>query len=172
MPRWMRRLMNVLLLPLAVLMVVLEDVVWAGVVALLRALHRAPPVAALEVALGRLSGPAALPLFLVPEAVGFAGKLWALALLAKGHPLAALEAYVGIRLVCTVIAVFIYRACEAALLRIGWFARAVGWVHAARDWAMGLVRPALDGVRRWLRRGRGRLALRLFALKRYLRGRG
>lgn len=169
MPRLLRRLTNLLLLPLALLMVVLEDVVWAGALAVLRALRRAPPVRALDAKLRTLSGYAALPLFLVPEAVGLAGKLWAIALLAHGHPLAALEAYVAIRLVSTLIAVFIYQACEPALLRIAWFARAVGWVHAARDWAMALLRPALAWGRALLNRGRGRLALRWLAIRRHLR---
>ena len=39
MPRLLRRLMNLLLLPLALLMVVLEDVVWAGALFVLRALR-------------------------------------------------------------------------------------------------------------------------------------
>ena len=169
MPRLMRRLMNLVLLPLALLVVVLEDVVWAGAVAVLRALRRAPPVLAMEARLRRLSGYAALPLFLVPEAVGFAGKLWAIALLAHGHPLAALEAYVLIRLASTLVAVFIYQACEHALLRIGWFARAVAWVRAARGWAMSLLRPALAWARALLHRGRGRLALRWLAIRRHLR---
>lgn len=170
MPRLLRRLLNILLLPLALLMVVLEDVVWAGALAVLRGLRRAAPVRALEARLRTLSGYAALPLFLVPEAVGFAGKLWAIALLAGGHPLAALQVYVLIRLACTLIAVFIYQACEAALLQVAWFARAVGWVHAARDWAVGLLRPALATRRALLGRGRGRLTLRWLAIRRRLRG--
>lgn len=169
MPRPMRRLLNFLLLPLALLMVVLEDVVWAGALALLRALRLAAPVRALDAWLRTISGPAALPLFLIPELVGFTGKLWAIALLAGGHPLAALEAYVLIRLACTLIAVFIYQACAPALLRIAWFARTVGWVHAARDWAMALVRPMLFRLRTLLRRGRGRLMLRLLAIRRHFR---
>ncbi len=169
MPRPLRRLLNLLLLPFALLMVVLEDVVWAGAVAVLRAVRLAAPVRALEAWLGTLSGYAALPLFLIPELVGVAGKLWAIALLAGGHPLAALEAYVLIRLVCTLIAVFIYQACSPALLRLGWFARAVGWVHVARDWAMALLRPALAWGRTLIRRGRGRLALRWLAIRRHYR---
>ena len=171
MPRLMRRLMNLLLLPLALLMVVLEDVVWAGALFLLRAVRAARPVRAVETWLGTLSGYAALPLFLVPEAVGFAGKIWAIGLVASGHPVAGLEAYVVIRLGSTLLAVFVYQACAPALLRIGWFAWLVGWVHAARDWAVGLVRPALAVVRALLRLGRGRLALRWLAIRRHLRAR-
>lgn len=167
--RLLRRLPDLVLLPLAILVVVLEDVVWAGAVAVLRALRRAAPIRALDAWLQRLPGYAALPLFLVPEAVGFAGKLWAIALLARGHAMAALEAYVLIRLVSSLIAVFIYQACTAALLRIAWFARAVAWVHAARDWAVGLVRPLLARARALLARGRGRLGLRWLAIRRRLR---
>lgn len=169
MPRIIRHLLNLLLLPLALLMVVLEDVVWAGAVAVLRTLRHTTPVRAAGAWLGTLPGYAALPLFLVPEAVGLAGKLWAIALLAGGHRLEALQAYVLIRLVCTLISVFIYQSCEAALLRIAWFARAVGWVHAARDWAMSLLRPALAVLRALFQRGHGRLALRWLAIRRRLR---
>jgi hypothetical protein len=169
MPRPPRRLANLLLVPLALLLLVLEDVVWAGIAALLAQLHQAPPVAALARALARLPGPIALPLFLIPEAVGKLGELWSLALLAQGRPLAAAEAYVGVRLVSLVIAVFIYRACEPALLRIAWFARAVAWVHAARDWAVALLRPVLAPFRAALRGAGGRLSRRLAALKRHLR---
>ena len=133
MPRLLRRLMNLLLLPLALLMVVLEDVVWAGALFVLRAVRRAGPVRAVEAWLGTLSGYAALPLFLVLEIVGFAGKIWAIGLVASGHPVAGLEAYVVIRLGSTLLAVFVYQACSPALLRIGWFARLVHWVHVARD---------------------------------------
>ena len=175
MPRWLRRLMNLLLLPLALLMVVLEDVVWAGALFVLRAVRTAGPVRRVEVWLGTLSGYAVLPLFLGLEVVGLAGKIWAIGLVARGYPVAGLEAYVVIRLGSTLLAVFVYQACAPALLRIGWFAWLVGWVHVARDWAVGLVRPVLTVVRPWLlrvlRRGRGRLALRWFAIRRALRAR-
>ena len=169
MPHPSRRLINLLLLPLALLLVVLEDVIWAGALAVLRGLRRASPVRALEAWLRTLSGYAALPMFLVPEILGKVGELWAFALLASGHPVAGVETYVLIRLVGTLIAVFIYQACEPALLQIAWFARAVGWVHAVRDWAVSLVRPALARMRALLRLGRGRLTLRLLALRRRLR---
>jgi hypothetical protein len=169
MPRPSRRPLNLLLLPLALLLVVLEDVLWAGTLAVLRGLRRAPPVRALEAWLRTLSGYAALPMFLVPEVLGKLGELWSFALLASGHPVAGIEAYVLIRLIGTLIAVFIYQACEPALLQIGWFARAVGWVHAVRDWAVGLVRPLISRMRALLRRGRGRLTLRLLALRHRLR---
>ena len=87
-----------MLLPLALLMVALEDVVWAGALFVLRALRTAAPVRAVEAWLGTLSGYAALPVFLVLEVVGFAGKIWAIGLVASGHPVAGLEAYVVIRL--------------------------------------------------------------------------
>jgi hypothetical protein len=169
MPRATRRPINLLLVPLALLLLVAEDVVWAGIAALLRLLRRAPPVAALAGALGRLPGAVALPLFLIPEAVGKLGELWSLALLAQGRPVAAVEAYIGVRLVSLVVAVFIYRSCEPALMRIAWFARAVAWVHAARDWAVALVRPMLRPMRVMLRGAGGNLSRRLAALKRHFR---
>ncbi|MCC6718845.1 MAG: hypothetical protein IT555_13255 [Acetobacteraceae bacterium] len=170
MPRLLRRLLNIVLLPLALLMVVLEDVVWAGALAVLRALRQAPPIRALDARLRSLPGYAALPLFLVPEVLGKLGEVWSIALLAGGHTVAAVEAYVLIRLVCTLIAVFIYQACEVALLRIRWFAVGVGWVHAVRAWALALMRPAVAWLRALLRRSRGRVTLRWLAIRRRLRG--
>ena len=169
MPRATRRPLNLLLVPLALVLLVAEDVVWAGIAALLRVVRRAPPVAALARGLGRLPGPVALPLFLIPEVVGKLGELWSLALLAQGRPVAAVEAYLGVRVVSLVIAVFIYHSCEAALLRIGWFAHAVGWVHAMRDWAVGLVRPVMWRLRAMLRGAGGGFSRRLAALKRHFR---
>ncbi|HEY0421383.1 MAG TPA: hypothetical protein VGC80_17845 [Acetobacteraceae bacterium] len=135
------RLLDMLLLPVALLVVLLEDVVWAGLRALLRRVTAWPPLAALQAWLGTLSGYAALPLFLVPEIFGRVGEIWAVALLVGGHVKSAVLVYGLVRLVATLLAVFIYHACEPALLRIHWFAVAVGWVRWVRDWAMALLAP-------------------------------
>ena len=167
-------LLNLVLLPVAVIVVLLEDVVWAGAMAMLRAANAWAPVRRLRTWLATLSGYAALPLFMVPEVFGRVGELWAVALLVQGHVTSGVTVYVLVRLVATLVAVFIYQACEAALLRIGWFARMVGWVHVARAWAVGLIRPALVRVQLVRMRllgqaGRGRLLAHITARRHLLR---
>ena len=141
------RLLDIVLLPPALFFVLLEDVVWAGVLALLALMAGLPQVAALAAALRRLPGRVAVPLFLVPEAVAKLGEVWALALLVSGHVYSAVSVYVGVRVLGAVIAVFIYRACEPALLGIGWFARMLGWVRVARDWSIERFRFILERAR-------------------------
>ncbi|MBN8890065.1 MAG: hypothetical protein BGP12_15845 [Rhodospirillales bacterium 70-18] len=163
-----RRLLDLVLLPFALVLVVLEDLVWAGARALLRQAARLPPVRVAEAGLGRLPGWAALPLFLVPELLGRVGEVWAVALLVGGQVTAAALVYVVVRLLATLLAVFIYHACEAALLRIGWFALVVGWVRAIRDWALCLLRPWRERVRTAMRAAPGGFSRRLGALRRRL----
>jgi hypothetical protein len=162
-------LLNLVLLPVAVLVLLLEDVVWAGAMAVLRAAIAWAPVRRTRAWLATLSGYAALPLFMVPEILGRVGEIWAVALLVEGHLASGVMVYALVRLVATLVAVFIYQACEAALLRIGWFARAVGWLHVARAWAVGLIRPALARVRLAARLGRGRWLAQVAARRRLLR---
>lgn len=162
-------LVNLLLLPLAVVVLLVEDVVWAGAMAVLRAANAWTPVRRLRAWLATLSGYAALPLFMVPEVLGKVGEIWAVALLVQGHVVSSVAVYVLVRLVATLVAVFIYQACEPALLRIGWFARMVGWVHLVRQWAVGLIRPALARIRLAARIGRGRWLAQIATRRRLLR---
>jgi len=53
---WRRLLLDALLLPAALVVVVFEDVVWAGARAVLRALLRLPPFRKLQQQMGRLPG--------------------------------------------------------------------------------------------------------------------
>jgi hypothetical protein len=154
-PRWRRRLGDIFLLPLAVLLVLVEDVLWRLARRALREITVWPPMQALRDRLSRLSGWAALPLFLVPEMAGRVGELWVGVLLYRGHLVSAVLVYAAVRLLATLIAVFIWQACSAALLRLPWFARVVGWVLAARDWSLARVAPIRDRLRRLLARERG-----------------
>jgi len=146
--RWRRRLRHLLLLPLALLLVLLEGVIWRGANALLRGLVHLPALAATSRVLSRLSGWAALPLFLLPEAAARVGELWTAVLLIEGHVVSAVLVYVLVRVAATLVAVFIWQACSAALLRLPWFARMVRWVTAARDWALAQTAPLRAAARR------------------------
>lgn len=167
----MRRWLNLLLLPLALVVVVLEDVLWAGAIAVLRLFAGLPPVQRLRHGLAGLPGWAALPLFLVPEALGKLGEFWALALMARGQFSNGVLAYIAVRSVATLIVVFIYHACEPALLRVRWFAALVRTMHWVRDWALAKIRPARDRLRAFVRQRRSRLRERFAATRIWLRRR-
>jgi hypothetical protein len=169
--RLRRLVLDALLLPVALVVVVLEDVVWAGALALLRALAGLVPIEGLRRALARLPAWAALPLFLVPELGGRAGELWAAVLLARGDVTGAVAVYVLVRLLATLLAVFIYHACEKVLLGLPWFARLVAWVRLARDWAVARVYPLRQRLYGLLRRGEGAASVRFRAIRRRLRRR-
>lgn len=169
--RLVRRLRDIVLLPLALLVVVLEDVLWAGAKLALRWITALPPVRRLEAWLATLPGWLALPLFLVPEALGKLGELWALALMAQGHVRSGVLAYLAVRVVASLVVVFIYHACEASLLRVHWFAYAVGIVHRIRDWSVAKIRPWRTVIRAFLQRRRSRLMARLWAIRFWVRQR-
>ncbi len=167
--RVLRRLRDIFLLPLALIVVVLEDVLWAGAKLALRAITALPAIRRLEAWLTTLPIWIALPLFLVPEVLGKLGELWALALMAQGHVRSGVLAYLAVRVVASLIVVFIYHACEPNLLRVGWFAWAVGRVHRIRDWAVAIIRPWRTVVRAFLQRRRSRLMGRLWAIRFWVR---
>jgi hypothetical protein len=102
--------------------------------------------------LARLSGWAALPMFLVPEAVARVGELWTAVLVFNGHIISAVVVYLLVRVLATLVAVFIWQSCAAALMRLRWFARMVGWIALARRWALGHTEPVRAGARRLLHR--------------------
>ncbi len=161
-----RRLRDFVLLPIALVVVVLEDVVWAGLIHLLRGLNGLPAVRRLAERLGRLPGWAALPVFLVLEVLGRVGEFWAFALLVRGELTAGVMAYLGVRVVGTLAAVFVYQSCAAALLRYGWFAALVAWLGSVKHWALALIAPWRDWVHAAIGRTRSRLSWRLAALRR------
>jgi hypothetical protein len=136
------------LLPLALLIVVAEDILWRGLRAVLDRVGRLGAVEALRARLARLPGWAALPLFLIPEAAGRAGEVWAAVLLVHRHPRAAAVVYLFVRLLAAMIAVFIWHACRPALLRLAWFARLVTLTLWVRDWALARTAP----LRAWAHR--------------------
>ncbi len=108
-----------------------------------QAVGRFPPLARLHAAIGRLPPGLALPLFLAPELCsrgGWAGSAW---LLLSGYPWRAAALYVGTKLLAGGAALWIYAACEPALLRVAWF--------AALHNALGRMRRfVLTPVRAWV----------------------
>ena len=171
-PRWLRRVQDALLLPLAIVIIVLEDVLWRGAKLLLRRTSELSAVASLRVRLGHLSGWAALPLFLVPEIAARLGELWVAVLLYQGRIVAAMLVFGLVRLVATLIAVFIWQACATALLRLRWFARMVAWIGFARDWALARTAWLRGRAKRLGLRAEGGVIHRVHLLRRIMLARG
>jgi hypothetical protein len=145
--RVLRFLLDALLIPLAVLIVLIEDVLWAGALRLLRGLSDLPALRAAQARVGRWPAAVALPLFLVPETLSHIAGAYSTLLLAQGRLLSAILVFTLVKGVCTLVLVWIYQACEATLLRVTWFA----WLHhhalLARDWALALVAPLRASMR-------------------------
>ncbi len=139
--RVLRFLLDTLLVPIAVVIVLIEDVLWAGALALLRRVNDLPAVRALRVQLERLPAAIALPLFLVPESVSHIAGAYATVLLAQGRVKAAILVGGLVKGLCTLLLVWIYQCCEETLLRVAWFARLHHWALAARDWAKAKFAP-------------------------------
>jgi len=139
--RILRFLLDALLIPLAVLIVLIEDVLWAGALRLLRGLNGLPAIRAAQARVGRWPASVALPLFLVPETLSHVAGAYATLLLAQGRIVTAAAVFTLVKGVCTLALVWIYQACEQTLLRVAWFA----WLHhhalLARDWALALIAP-------------------------------
>jgi hypothetical protein len=125
-------LLDLLLLVPALLLVLGEHVLWQGSRAVLRAVAGWPLVKALHLGLGLLPPSLALPLFLIPEVFSHASEFGTAFLLAKGHVAAATLLVVLGKGVATLVLVWIYQACEPALLRVRWFARVHDAVLRAR----------------------------------------
>lgn len=141
--RLMAWLLDLLLLLPALLLVLGEHVLWQGSRAVLRALAGQPLIKALHLWLGLLPPSVALPLFLIPEVFSHASELGTAFLLAKGHVAAATLLVVLGKGLATLILVWIYQACEPALLRVRWFAR----THHAILRARGLLLAKFAPVR-------------------------
>jgi hypothetical protein len=162
-------LLDTVLVPLAVLIVLFEDVLWAGALALLRHVGTLGPVRAAHDWLGHLPASAALPLFLVPETISHLAGAYAAILLARGDVFAATLMVVVVKGVSTLVVVWIYQACAETLLRVAWFVRLHGMALRIRDWAKAQVAPLRARARAFLAFLRARLRLRATALGLYVR---
>lgn len=164
-------LLDILLLLPALILVLVENVLWAGSRALLRRIIRLPLMCSAQRGLAQLPAYAALPLFLVPEACSHIAGFAAAILLARGHLLSATLLVVFGKGLATLILVWIYQACEPVLLRVHWFARIHDVVMTARGWLLAQLQPLRTKVLNRLYRSAkasGRIARRFTALRRRL----
>lgn len=172
-PGWrvLLALLDLLLLPAALVAVLAEAVLERGG---RRAGRRLTALMALPAPvrdrMARLPGWAAMTLFLVPYLASDGGKVAAVVLLVEGKVLAAAITYLASKLVALALVLGIYRACEARLLGVRWFAWAHGGAGALRVRAAGMLRRATTRTARFRpdRIRRGALAARFHVLRRRL----
>jgi hypothetical protein len=143
--------LDLLLLLPALLLVLVEHVLWAGSRGILRGIAGRGPVRAAQLWLGLLPPYGAVPLFLVPELCSHGAGIWATVLLAHGHLVTATLIAVLFKGAATLVLVWIYQAIEPALLRVAWFARLHNGVLAARRWVLDRVLPLREAALHRLR---------------------
>lgn len=85
----------------------------------------------LRARIARLPPAVALPLFLVPELCSRSGWIVSVWLLVQGEPGTAILVYAASKLVAGLTALWIYCACEPALMRVRWFAATTLRLRAA-----------------------------------------
>ncbi len=124
--------------------------------------------------ISKLSPWATLPVFALPALVLTPFKLVAMWLLANGHPVLGLCAFLLAKSVGLGVTAFLFDACRPNLMRMAWFVRVYGLVMAARDWAHRQADPyikaakaSLANAREWVaeRMPEGRMGRRIRAIR-------
>jgi hypothetical protein len=111
----------------------LDDVIFPLLRPILRWLGRLRVFEIIGAGIGRLPPYLVLVLFAVPFVIIEPVKIFALCWSAVGHPIQGLI-LLGIAQVASIlICERIYHAGKSQLMRIGWFARLMGWIFALRD---------------------------------------
>lgn len=166
------RMVRPILLVLAALWLLVEELVWNVVAELVARLARLRLVARLEARIARLGPYPAMTLFILPVAAVLPFKLYGTWLIATGHVITGVGIIVIAKLGGTVFLTRLFEVCRPQLLRIGWFARFHDWLmrtkrrlhdylHSLPAW-VALTRR-IHAVRRGLRNAiamlRGRLAV-------------
>ena len=139
--------LDVLLLPLAIGVVLIDDVFWNAAQRLLRRMERLGMLRRARGWVRSLPAVAVLPLFLLPEATSHAAGFLGAFLLTKGQVTTAIILLVLVKGLATLAVVWIYQAASATLLAIPWFALlhdAIGWV---RKWSLSQVEPLRNALR-------------------------
>ena len=171
MRRFLKRLLTPLLLTVATLFFLAEELLWrlAKVFALLGKL---PVFRQLEVAISSLPPYGALVLFALPALALAPIKLLALYWLAGGHPALGISTIIAAKVAGTALVARIYQLTRAKLLTLAWFAWCEAKVLALRAAAYALWRNlplgrwVLQRWRGWRERSRHWLSRRWAAIRR------
>lgn len=140
-----RRILTLPLAALATIVVLFDDLVRSAVKPAVAWLASLEPVRRVEAAVARLPPYPTLALFLIPMAVIWPIKLYALYLIGLGHVTYGALAFVAAKVVGIGLAERLFALSRDKLLSIGWFARGYFFVIAVRD----RVHLYLKGTRWW-----------------------
>ena len=126
------RLVRAAMLVLAAVVLFIEEWGWRPLTAWAARLARWPPIARLEARIVKVQSRWALVLFLVPALLLFPVKLLALWLIHQGRGVFGLTVIVAAKVLGTALVGRLFILTEPQLMRIGWFARAIGWWRATK----------------------------------------
>jgi hypothetical protein len=111
--------------------------------------------------ISRLSPYATLPVFVLPALVLTPFKLAAMWLLANGHPVLGVAAFLVAKSVGLGVTAFLFDACRPNLMRMPWFVRLYDLVMRANAWAHLQADPYLRGARKAVADARSWIAQRM-----------
>ena len=140
-----RRILTLPLAALATIVVLFDDLVRSAVKPAVAWLASLEPIRRIEAAVARLPPYPTLALFLIPMAVIWPIKLYALYLIGLGHVTYGALAFVAAKVVGIGLAERLFALSRDKLLSIGWFAKGYFFVIAVRD----RVHLYLKGTRWW-----------------------
>lgn len=130
--KWIWRGLRGAMLVLAAVVLFIEEWGWRPLTVWAARLAKWPPIARLEARIVRVQSRWALVLFLVPAVLLFPIKLLALWLIHKGQAMLGIGVIVAAKLLGTALVGRLFILTEPQLMRIAWFARAIGWWRATK----------------------------------------
>ena len=156
MKRHLKRILELIFVPLAAAIVFIEDVLLHYLGVAMAAFGRWPPVARFEGWLAGLPPWAALVAFVAPSTLALPVKLAAVWFALQGKFILAAAA-IGIgKIVATALVARLYKVLRPTLLRLSWYLRAETRLFAWRDGLYAFVRalPAWQRATALLRQAR------------------
>jgi len=142
----LRRVTTPVVVVPASLFLLIEDLVWDTISALVARVASWRWVARLEARLRLLHPYAALGLFLVPVLLVLPFKLLGVYLITQGHALSGIATIVGAKLVGTVVLTRLFVATRSQLMRVAWFAAFYYWLIRTRQ----ALYEQLHGFKLWI----------------------
>jgi hypothetical protein len=131
----LKRLVTVPAAVLGMLLMLIEEHLWHGLVQLGEWLGHLPLVRQGERRIAALSPFGAMIALLAPVALAVPAKLAAVWLMATGHVVTGVVFLLGVKITGTAIVARIYTLCRPALETVAWFVRVRASVVRAKDWA-------------------------------------
>lgn len=183
---WLKRLLTPPLIVLAALLMWIEEWLWEHLKTFTAWVAKFPLFKWLEKFIERLPPYPTMAVFLIPGALLFPVKLFAVYLMTHGQVLLGLGVIIAAKVVGTAIVARLYVICQPKLMTIGWFATVHDWLTRTRDRLYAAIRamPLYQAtrarlsafkqtVRRMLHvmRGRRGIGARWRAIRRWLRRR-